>query len=505
MKKWSAALSLCLLWNALAASGAAAAERPVRVYIDGKQVKFDVQPIVENGTTLVQFRPIFERLGLAIRWDAETQTITGSNDQVAVTLAIDDHIAYINEQANELELTPRLVEGNTLVPLRFVAEASGKEVTWVQATSAVLLKSPPIKKEPKARTEPDKGDYIYPNGDKYTGQLDNGYPEGKGKVYNASGKLVFDGEMSYGIPKDGRYKTYFDNGKLEFDGRMENGVANGDGKQYGPDGKLIFDGSFLNGERSEGTLTYGNGDKYTGPFDNDKPNGTGKLQYKNRDVYEGDFVDGNREGKGTYKTAKGERIVGDFKYNMMNGVIYHYDQKGTLLSISEYSNDELVRKMDMANDSSTLPSLNSSTPFDQTSTENERHSIAMSDIRERYNQEKKQLEQQLSQVRKDNPGLYASQAQYDKALEDAHTKQADLIDSINEWSKDTSYSVTAIRMELEKQLADNQKLIEQITGKGSAQRLIEELKDQLASLRTVYYEELSDERDRHEKVIQKLK
>jgi hypothetical protein len=40
------------------------AEEPIRVMLDGKQLSFSESPLIDNGSTLVQFRPIFENLGL---------------------------------------------------------------------------------------------------------------------------------------------------------------------------------------------------------------------------------------------------------------------------------------------------------------------------------------------------------------------------------------------------------------------------------------------------------
>ncbi|MBE1443740.1 stalk domain-containing protein [Paenibacillus sp. OAS669] len=526
MKKRYAMLSACLLWGALALpySVNAAAERPIRVYLDNKLVKFEVQPVLENGTTLVPFRAIFEKLGLTVGWDADTQTVTGTKDGLTIELVIDDTDAYVNEELSELELAPRLVDGNTLVPLRFVSEASGKEVKWVQNTSTIYLTTPKSTTTPGKTgstggtanpskptdtttdsSKPVKGEYVYPNGDKYTGMLVDGSPEGKGKLVNSIGKVLFDGTMADGVPKDGRSKSYYDNGQLETDAAMKDGVLSGAGKQYSAAGSLVFDGTFSNGERSNGTLYYENGDKYTGPFDNGQPSGRGKLVYKNGDVYEGDFVDGKRDGKGTYTTSKGEKITGDFRNNMMDGMISYYDKKGTLLSVSEYSNDVLIRKVEIGNDTTTLPNTNPGSQSDPIKQENERHEKALYEIKERYNQDRKQLEDQLAQVRKDSPGAYSSQASYDKALDEARTKHKEILDKINSLSGDSSKTAETARAELEKQLADAQTLIDQIFKKGAAQQQIESLKTRLNELRDGYTAELKKENDRHSYAIKQLK
>lgn len=500
---------LCLLSSVLAlpgaASAAAAAEKPVRVFLDGKPIKFEAPPLVEDGTTLVQFRPIFEKLGLRIGWNEDTRTVTGTRDDLTIKLIIDDTGAYVNERPTELELPPRLVDGNTFVPLRFVGEASGKEVTWNEKTSTVYLRTPKSAGKTTDPSKPVRGEYTFPDGTKYTGQLVNGYPEGTGKLYDEKGKLLFEGTMSGGLPADGRLRSYYDNGQLEFNGTIKDGVWSGSVKQYTTSGSLMFDGTYANGEREKGTLYYETGDKYVGPFDNDLPNGTGKIVYDSGDTYEGDVVDGVREGKGTYTTAKGEKVVGEFKNNTLNGLVSHYDRKGTLLSVSEYSNDILISKVDMTSESSTLPNTNTTTQPAPLKIENERHDKAISLLRTQYNENKKKVENQIAQIRKSNPGTYATKASYDRALKDANAKQEEILEKMGSLPLDNSVTAEAARVELEKQLSETQELIAQIIAKGSVQQQIQALRDQLTLLRGSYTEAVKRENEQHAEMVKKLK
>ena len=45
------------------------AQEPLSVYIDGKEVEFDVQPQVIDGRTMVPIRAIFEKMGASVVWD----------------------------------------------------------------------------------------------------------------------------------------------------------------------------------------------------------------------------------------------------------------------------------------------------------------------------------------------------------------------------------------------------------------------------------------------------
>jgi hypothetical protein len=39
--------------------------KPITLYVDGQQVQFEVPPVLQDGTTLVPFRQIFEKLWFA--------------------------------------------------------------------------------------------------------------------------------------------------------------------------------------------------------------------------------------------------------------------------------------------------------------------------------------------------------------------------------------------------------------------------------------------------------
>ncbi|MCR4682602.1 MAG: hypothetical protein K5647_04615 [Clostridiales bacterium] len=94
-----------------------------------------------------------------------------------------------------------------------------------------------------------------------------------------------------------------------------------------PDGKIEYSSgaSYTGGlsvtyERDgEGTMTFANGDRYTGHFTADVIDGKGRYEYASGDVYEGDFVMGVKEGTGKYVYADGETYEGGFSADMRNG------------------------------------------------------------------------------------------------------------------------------------------------------------------------------------------
>ncbi len=102
----------------------------ITVTLDGEQIEFEHDPIVQSGTTMIQFVPIFRELGLQFDWDQGSKTVTGYKDDWKIELTVGESTAYINGKAVELAQAPILHNNTTFVPLRFIGEASGKTVIW---------------------------------------------------------------------------------------------------------------------------------------------------------------------------------------------------------------------------------------------------------------------------------------------------------------------------------------------------------------------------------------
>ncbi|RTE09488.1 signal peptidase I [Paenibacillus whitsoniae] len=126
---------LCLLQLYLVPS--VYADEPVRVFVNEYQVIYDQLPIIEEGNTLVQFRPSFEALGFTVQWEQMSSTVTGTAPNLKVQMQMGSRKAYINGVEKELPAAPLLVNGSTFVPIRFLGEASGGDVTWDSATNHV--------------------------------------------------------------------------------------------------------------------------------------------------------------------------------------------------------------------------------------------------------------------------------------------------------------------------------------------------------------------------------
>lgn len=130
-----------ILVLSLAGPRAGLAQPAIQVYVDGQVVNFDVPPTVINGRVLVPLRGVFERLGATVDYDAPTQHIVALRGGQAVELTVGSRQARVNNVPTLLDVPAFTIAGRTMVPLRFVSEALGAGVQWVDANRTILISS----------------------------------------------------------------------------------------------------------------------------------------------------------------------------------------------------------------------------------------------------------------------------------------------------------------------------------------------------------------------------
>lgn len=113
----------------------------IKVLVNGRTIAFDVSPVMSNNRTLVPARYIFEALKAEVLWEEASKKVTIKGEDKEVTLSINNTTAYVNNVAIELDAAPTIINGRTLIPLRFVAENFNSEVMWDKDTQTVSIKT----------------------------------------------------------------------------------------------------------------------------------------------------------------------------------------------------------------------------------------------------------------------------------------------------------------------------------------------------------------------------
>jgi hypothetical protein len=104
-----------------------------KMKVDGKEIDVDengTTPIILNGRTLIPIRAMIEALGGSVEWNSETQTVVLNHANDTIRLVINSKIAYFNDEQTELDVEPIILNGRTMLPVRFIAESFGFGVNW---------------------------------------------------------------------------------------------------------------------------------------------------------------------------------------------------------------------------------------------------------------------------------------------------------------------------------------------------------------------------------------
>ncbi|WP_164553308.1 stalk domain-containing protein [Brevibacillus marinus] len=138
MRKITFIFLICLF---VFSPSAVSANPDISVFLDGNKLEFDVKPTIVNGSTLVPLRKIFEAQGATVQWDDETKTVTATKDGTVITYTIGSQTAKKNTDTILLTVPGQIINGSTMVPLRFVSEALGSTVGWEGKSRTITISS----------------------------------------------------------------------------------------------------------------------------------------------------------------------------------------------------------------------------------------------------------------------------------------------------------------------------------------------------------------------------
>lgn len=118
-------------------------EQENSVYLNDMKIEFDVPPVIEEGRTLVPLRAIFEAMGMIVDWDGTTSTITATGKGNTISMRVNETTATVNGKTLTMDVPSKVIDGRTLVPVRFIAESLGAEVDWDGENRIVYIKYTP--------------------------------------------------------------------------------------------------------------------------------------------------------------------------------------------------------------------------------------------------------------------------------------------------------------------------------------------------------------------------
>lgn len=116
----------------------------VNLTIDGQTVALAHPAVMYRGRIMVPLRGVFENLGATVNYDSISRQITARRSGTDIVLALGGLMATINGETRPLDVAPLNADGTVMVPLRFVSEALGAQVTWQAGTRTVSIVNRPV-------------------------------------------------------------------------------------------------------------------------------------------------------------------------------------------------------------------------------------------------------------------------------------------------------------------------------------------------------------------------
>ncbi|KXG75488.1 hypothetical protein AN618_18560 [Fervidicola ferrireducens] len=112
----------------------------ITVFIDGRQVNFpDTKPYIKNGRTLVPIRFVSQEMGAKVNWNNTKREVLIEKGGKKISLKIWSKEVYVNGTKKVIDVPAELKNGRTMVPLRFISEAFGANVRWIDAERKVVI------------------------------------------------------------------------------------------------------------------------------------------------------------------------------------------------------------------------------------------------------------------------------------------------------------------------------------------------------------------------------
>ncbi len=102
------------------------------VYHGQKKIVSDVTPVIINGRTMVPIRIVTETLGGTADWNAANQTVTLNHNGKILNLTIGKNV-------NGSDVAPIVLNNRTYISVRYVAENLGASVQWLADTQQIII------------------------------------------------------------------------------------------------------------------------------------------------------------------------------------------------------------------------------------------------------------------------------------------------------------------------------------------------------------------------------
>ncbi len=100
----------------------------------------DAVPTIVNGRTLVPVRFITEAIGADVAWDDASKSATVTSEGKTIVFTLDKAEYTSNNEIKQLDQPPMIINNRMMLPLRALSEEIGRKVFWDESGLIVISK-----------------------------------------------------------------------------------------------------------------------------------------------------------------------------------------------------------------------------------------------------------------------------------------------------------------------------------------------------------------------------
>lgn len=115
---------------------------PVKLELDGQAIEAETPPTIVQGRTMIPAKFLFEAMGGTVEWIEASRQVRVALEEKTVLLTIDSNSAFVDGTREEMDVPAMIIDQRTFIPVAFVAEKLGCTVNWSNDTRTVQITSP---------------------------------------------------------------------------------------------------------------------------------------------------------------------------------------------------------------------------------------------------------------------------------------------------------------------------------------------------------------------------
>lgn len=111
----------------------------ISVYVENEKIDFDVNPVIENGRTLIPLRGVFEKLGANVDWNKNISEVVIKDKNNEIQMLLGKNKVMVNGEIKDIDVPTKMINSRTFAPIRFITENLGHTIKWDESTNSIYI------------------------------------------------------------------------------------------------------------------------------------------------------------------------------------------------------------------------------------------------------------------------------------------------------------------------------------------------------------------------------